>query len=136
MRRLTGCGNLFEVERCEQQDDPGPRRCPSRELLDRIGDKWSVLVFGELTDRAPHRFAQIRDRIGGISEKMLTQTLRHLEEDGLISRQVFAEVPPRVEYQLTPLGHTLQGPMRVLRDWSIEHAEDVQEARTRYAGRG
>ena len=113
--------------------DPAAKGCPSRELLDRIGDKWSVLIIGELADHAPHRFAQIRDRIGGVSDKMLTQTLRNLEQDGLIEREVFAEVPPRVQYQLTPLGRTLQEPIRALRDWSVAHTDDVLNARERRA---
>ncbi|WP_262706255.1 MULTISPECIES: winged helix-turn-helix transcriptional regulator [Streptomyces] len=116
--------------------DPYARECPSRDLLNRIGDKWTVLVLGELADQRPHRFASIRDRIEGISEKMLTQTLRHLEEDGLISRQVYPEVPPRVEYQLTSLGVTLRGPLAVLREWSVSHATDVLAAREEYARTG
>ncbi|MFE7445126.1 winged helix-turn-helix transcriptional regulator [Streptomyces chartreusis] len=99
-----------------------------------MGDKWTVLVLGRLADQLPHRFAWIRDRVEGISEKMLTQTLRHLEEDGLISRQVYPEVPPRVEYRLTPLGETLRGPLAALRDWSTSHAAEVMAARERYAG--
>jgi DNA-binding HxlR family transcriptional regulator len=115
--------------------DPYTRGCPSRDLLDRIGDKWSVLILGELGDGVPHRFAALRNRIEGVSEKMLAQTLRHLEEDGLIAREVFAEVPPRVEYRLTPLGVTLRVPMAALRAWSVEHTDDVISARTRFAGR-
>jgi DNA-binding HxlR family transcriptional regulator len=91
------------------------------------------LILGELRDQRPHRFAAIRDRIQGISEKMLTQTLRHLEEDGLISRKVFAEVPPHVEYQLTDLGVTLRKPLGALRDWSVAHASEIMAARDRYA---
>lgn len=113
--------------------DPYTRGCPSRDLLDRIGDKWSVLILGELADGRPHRFAALRDRIGGVSEKMLAQTLRHLERDGLVDRQVFAEVPPRVEYRLTSLGGTLRVPLAALREWSVAHAGDVEEARSRYA---
>jgi DNA-binding HxlR family transcriptional regulator len=115
--------------------DPYTRGCPSRDLLDRIGDKWSVLILGELADGHPHRFAALRDRIGGVSEKMLTQTLRYLEQDGLIAREVFAEVPPRVEYRLTPLGVTLRVPLAALREWSVDHVDDVLCARTRYAQR-
>lgn len=116
--------------------DPYARGCPSRDLLDRIGDKWTVLVLGQLADGRPHRFAAIRDRIEGISEKMLTQTLRRLEEDGLVSRQVHAEVPPRVEYRLTRLGTSLRGPLAALRDWSTSHAAEVVAARERYARAG
>jgi DNA-binding HxlR family transcriptional regulator len=114
--------------------DPYARKCPSRDLLHRIGDKWTVLVLGQLADHRPHRFATIRDSVEGISEKMLTQTLRHLEEDGLITREVFPEVPPRVEYRLTPLGSSLREPLAALRDWSINHTADVLAARERYVG--
>jgi DNA-binding HxlR family transcriptional regulator len=117
----------------ENEWDPYTSGCPSRDLLDRIGDKWSVLVLGQLSDGSAHRFARIRDGISGISEKMLTQTLRHLEEDGLLTREIFPEIPPRVEYTLTPLGHTLRGTLTALRLWSVAHATEVLEARERYA---
>jgi DNA-binding HxlR family transcriptional regulator len=113
--------------------DPYARGCPSRDLLDRIGDKWSVLILAELGDGRPHRFAAIRNRIEGISEKMLTQTLRHLEQDGLLTRTVYPEVPPRVEYQLADLGITLLAPLDALLRWSIAHAAEVAAARARYA---
>lgn len=113
--------------------DPYTMGCPSRDLLDRIGDKWSVLILGQLADGEPRRYAQIRNGIAGISEKMLTQTLRHLEEDGLITREIFPEVPPRVEYTLTPLGLTLRKTLKALREWSVAHATEVLEARERYA---
>ena len=83
--------------------------CPTRQVLDRIADKWTALVIGALED-GPQRFSQIQRRIDGISQKMLTQTLRSLERDGLIERHVYAEVPPRVVYTLTPLGKTLCAP--------------------------
>jgi DNA-binding HxlR family transcriptional regulator len=116
-----------------QTCDPYARGCPSRDLLDRIGDKWTVLILGELSDGRPHRFAAIRDRIEGISEKMLTQTLRHLEQDGLVTRTVYPEVPPRVEYQLAALGVTLRTPLDALLRWSVAHAAEVVAARARYA---
>lgn len=115
--------------------NPYARGCPSRELLDRIGDKWSVLLLGELADGRPHRYAALRDRIEGVSEKMLTQTLRHLEQDGLVARTVFPEIPPHVEYTLTPLGNTLRSPLTALRRWSVQHAAEVMQARERYARR-
>nr|WP_206439496.1 helix-turn-helix domain-containing protein [Streptomyces scabichelini] len=121
------------VTSTEPSWDPYARECPSRDLLNRIGGKWTVLVLGQLADRRPHRFAAIRDQIEGVSDKMLTQTLRHLEEDGLVSRQVYPEVPPRVEYRLTALGATLRGPLAALRDWSISHTADVIAARECYA---
>ncbi len=116
-------------------DPYGKRGCPSRDLLDRIGDKWTVLILGQLSDGEAHRFATIRDAVQGISEKMLTQSLRNLEADGLVVRTVYAEVPPRVEYRLTPLGHTLREPLRALTTWSIAHAAEVLEHRERYLNR-
>ena len=114
-------------------DPYADRGCPSRDLLNRIGDKWTVLILGELADGQPHRFAVIRDAIQGISEKMLTQTLRNLEADGLITRTVFAVVPPRVEYQLTPLGITLRDPLGALTAWSVAHVAEVLSNRERHA---
>ena len=86
--------------------------CPARELLDRIANKWTTLIVGILSDAGgPVRFTELRRSIGGISQKMLTQTLRDLERDGLVTRKVFPVVPPRVEYAVTPLGLTLQDPL-------------------------
>jgi len=113
--------------------DPYTMGCPSRDVLDRIGDKWSVLIMGQLSNGSARRYAKIRDGIAGISEKMLTQTLRHLEQDGLVRREIFAEIPPRVEYTLTPLGQTLRTTLTALRVWSVAHATEVLQARARYA---
>ncbi|MBP0455926.1 winged helix-turn-helix transcriptional regulator [Streptomyces montanisoli] len=112
--------------------DPYTRGCPSRDLLDQIGSKWAVLVLGELGRHGPCRFTQLRQRLAGVSEKMLTQTLRTLERDGLVLRTVYAEVPIRVEYALTPLGQTLRGPLKALTEWSVRHVEDVIAARDEY----
>jgi DNA-binding HxlR family transcriptional regulator len=117
----------------EATADPYRKGCPSRDLLDRIGDKWTVLVLGELADAQPHRFTALRRRVSGVSEKMLTQTLRALEEDGLVVRTVHAAVPPHVDYRLTPLGETLRDPLLALRRWSIDHAGEVLAARANYA---
>ncbi|MEC3995389.1 helix-turn-helix domain-containing protein [Actinacidiphila sp. DG2A-62] len=112
--------------------DPYTRGCPSRDLLDQIGSKWAVLVLGELGKHGACRFTQLRQRLAGVSEKMLTQTLRTLERDGLVRRTVYPEVPPHVEYDLTPLGQTLRGPLRVLTEWSVEHVGEVLAAREEY----
>lgn len=101
--------------------------CPTRRILDRIGDRWTVLTIGALGD-GPHRFSEIRRRVEGISQKMLTQTLRALERDGLVVRTVFPEVPPRVEYELTEAGCSLREPLKALEDWSIEHFASVSRA--------
>lgn len=111
--------------------DPYQRDCPTRRLLDRIGDRWTVLVVGTLAD-GPLRFSEIARRVDGVSQKMLTQTLRALERDGLVSRTVYPEVPPRVEYMLTDAGQTLHEPLRALEAWAEEHMPDVLAARELY----
>ncbi|WP_141577227.1 helix-turn-helix domain-containing protein [Actinomadura sp. WMMA1423] len=106
--------------------------CPTRLILDRIGDKWSVLVVLILSD-GTRRFTELRDLIGGVTPKVLTQTLRAMERDGLLTREVFAEVPPRVEYTLTPLGHSLRGPIGAITEWAEENVGAVVSARERNA---
>jgi DNA-binding HxlR family transcriptional regulator len=105
--------------------------CPTRQVLDKIGDKWTALIIGLLAEHS-QRFSQLRRSIGGISQKMLTQTLRNLERDGLVSRKVYAEVPPRVEYRLTPLGETLCEPLAAIRKWAIDHIDEVAAAQSSY----
>lgn len=105
--------------------------CPTRRVLDRIGDRWTVLVVGILGE-GDARFSQLRRRVEGVSQKMLTQTLRGLERDGLVLRTVYPEVPVRVEYALTDAGRTLLEPLRALREWSIEHLGDVSESQEVY----
>jgi DNA-binding HxlR family transcriptional regulator len=105
-------------------------RCPSRVALDLIADKWAVLVAGCLVD-GPKRHSWLRQRIGGISGKMLTRTLRELEQAGLVERRIFPEVPPRVEYSLSPLGFSLREPVTALTDWARANGGLVAEARTR-----
>ena len=107
------------------------RNCPSRQVLDRIGDAWSVLVVGILRDGSL-RYSELAERIEGISPKMLTQTLRALERDGLLTRTVHAVVPPRVDYELTPLGRSLLGLVRALEEWAEGHIDDVEAARAAY----
>ena len=97
------------------------RECASRVVLDRIGDRWTVLLVVSLADGAL-RFSRLRAKIEGITPKVLTQTLRGLERDGLVTRTVFAEVPPRVEYELTELGRDLLAPIDAIRIWAAEHA--------------
>nr|WP_206315134.1 helix-turn-helix domain-containing protein [Streptomyces sp. C1-2] len=104
-------------------------------MLDQIGSKWAVLVLGELGRNGTARFGRLRQALAGVSEKMLTQTLRTLERDGLVSRTVYPEVPPHVEYELTPLGQTLREPLKALTDWSVRHIEEVITAREKYDDR-
>jgi DNA-binding HxlR family transcriptional regulator len=106
-------------------------QCPTREVLDRIGDRWTVLTVAALGD-GPLRFSQIEKIVSGISQKMLTQTLRGLERDGLVLRTVYPEVPPRVVYELTAEGKTLMAPLAALQEWAIEHIDGVLEARRSY----
>ncbi len=101
------------------------------EVLQRIGDKWSVLVVGQLAD-GPLRFSEIRRAIGSISQRMLTLTLRGLERDGLVTRTVHATVPPRVDYELTDLGRTLRDPIIALADWARRNRPRIAKARARF----
>ncbi|GAB3999673.1 winged helix-turn-helix transcriptional regulator [Nocardioides marmoraquaticus] len=114
--------------------DPYAADCPSRQLLDRIGDKWTVLVIVVLQD-GPRRYGELASAIAGVSQKMLTQTLRHLERDGLVTRTVTASVPVRVDYELTDLGRSLTGPLGVLTDWATEHLGRIEQARAAYDAR-
>jgi DNA-binding HxlR family transcriptional regulator len=100
-------------------------------MLNRIADKWVVLVLG-LLETETKRFSVLQREIGGISQKMLTQTLRGLERDGLIARTIYPTVPPKVEYSITPLGRTLVGLLASLREWSEAHIEEVLEAQKQY----
>jgi DNA-binding HxlR family transcriptional regulator len=111
-----------------------PEQCPIREVLDRIGDKWSVLVVGFLAN-GPKRFTELKRSIEGISQRMLTLTLRGLERDGLVTRTVFPTIPPRVDYDLTPLGRTLLDPIMALASWAAENRGAIQDARASYDGR-
>ncbi|MCX4664007.1 winged helix-turn-helix transcriptional regulator [Streptomyces uncialis] len=103
-------------------------RCPVTDVLRRVGDKWSVLVI-VLLGRRPYRFNELHRGIENISHRMLTRTLRGLETDGLVHREVFPTVPPGVEYSLTPLGRSLLGPLSALADWVVEHHDEVAAAR-------
>jgi DNA-binding HxlR family transcriptional regulator len=100
------------------------RDCPSRRLLDRIGDRWTVLIVGVLDARAM-RFTEIATEVDGISQKMLTQTLKSLERDGFVTRTAYPVVPPHVEYELTELGRSLQDPLRALERWALENMDTV-----------
>src|SRR5215216_5965767 len=112
-----------------------PANCHARDILARIGDKWSVYVIHVLGDARTLRFNELRSRVDGISQRMLTVTLRGMERDGLVSRTVYPEVPPRVEYALTPLGTTLRQLVRGLVAWSGAHLAEVDAARAAYDAR-
>jgi len=112
-----------------------PANCHAREMLARVGDKWSVYVIHVLGDAGTLRFNELRSRVDGISQRMLTVTLRGMERDGLVTRKVYPEVPPRVEYTLTRLGRTLRQLVRGLVDWSGAHLTEVDTARAAYDAR-
>ena len=101
------------------------------EILQRIGDKWSLLVVRRLGD-GPMRFNELRAAVGGISQKMLTITLRTLERDGFVTRTVFPTIPPRVDYELTDLGRELEIPVKGLAEWAIANTSRINEARRRF----
>jgi len=109
-----------------------PTKCLAvREVLNRIGDKWSVQIVSNLGE-GPLRFSELRRTIDGISQRMLTLTLRGLERDGLIERTVFPEIPPRVQYALTRLGKTLLDPIQQLAEWAGENRTAIQAARDKF----
>ncbi|QVQ55059.1 helix-turn-helix transcriptional regulator [Spiractinospora alimapuensis] len=103
-------------------------RCPVTDILRRVGDKWSILVV-VLLGRRTYRYNELQREIETISQRMLTRTLRALESDGLVHREVFPTVPPSVEYSLTPLGRSLLEPLSALADWAVLHQPDIAAAR-------
>ena len=108
------------------------QNCESRQALERIADKWTCLIVYALLD-GPRRHGELRRTIQGISQKMLTQTLRSLEADGLVARKVVDVIPPHVEYSLTPLGETLSEPLAGICRWAMDHLPEVRAARGRSA---
>lgn len=106
-------------------------RCPVRDVLDCIGDRWSLLALLTLSS-GTHRFTELRRAIGDVSQRMLAQTLRGLERDGYVTRKVYASVPPKVEYTLTELGHSLLERIGPLVDWATKHHDRIRKARKAY----
>ncbi|WP_067719821.1 winged helix-turn-helix transcriptional regulator [Nocardia yamanashiensis] len=104
-------------------------KCPTRQVLDHIAGKWTVLVIDALLAQGTMRYTDLSRRIGGVSQKMLTQTLRTLEADGFLTRTVHPTIPPRVEYELTALGRSLAEPITALRMWTEEHINEIEQAR-------
>ena len=107
--------------------------CSIRHILDRFGDKWSILIISILGHVGKQRFNELNQQIGDISQKMLTVTLRSLEADGLISRKLYPEIPPRVEYELTDLGRSLLPHIEQLAGWAEQHMECILKNRAKYA---
>jgi len=110
----------------------GAERCPIRNVLERMGDRWSMLVLFTLAEHGTLRFSALKTQIGDVSQRMLSQTLRRLGQDGLVSRTPHATVPPRVDYALTPLGQSFLQPMDGLLRWAETHHDQVRAARAAY----
>jgi len=106
-----------------------------RAIVDRLGDKWTLLVVATLND-GRLRYTELKSRIPGVSQRMLSLTLRNLERDGLVSRTAYAEMPPRVEYALTDVGESLTGPAMALANWAVEHNPSIESKRAEYDARG
>ena len=119
------------AQRLIERPTTAPDACLVRDVLDRVGDKWSVYVI-HLLGGGTMRFSDLRRGIEGISQRMLTVTLRGLERDGLVTRTVYPVVPPRVDYALTPLGETLLEAVCALFNWAEQHRADIDAARVRY----
>ena len=111
---------------------PDAASCPVRNVLDQLASKWSVLILTALAQR-PYRFGELKREIGDISQRMLTQTLRDLQADGLIEREVFPTTPPSVEYRLSPMGRSFMTPLRALVDWAVTNHESIKTARKDFA---
>lgn len=109
-----------------------PTNCHAREMIMRVADKWSMYIIHVLAQDSPLRFNELKRRVDGVSQRMLTVTLRGLERDGLVRRRMYPEVPPRVEYELTELGGTLRGIVCNLVTWSSAHLAEVDRARAEY----
>jgi DNA-binding HxlR family transcriptional regulator len=109
--------------------------CPIRDILSRLGDKWSLLVLATLNANGIMRFSDIHKSIGDVSQRMLTVTLRSLEADGLVSRKVYPEIPPRVEYSLTESGVELMPHLNNLVGWALKNTEDIMSSRQLYKGK-
>ncbi len=117
------------------EEPSGKKAALLRQTLDRVGDKWTMLVLQQLDSTGTLRFTQLRDRVEGVSQKMLTKTLRQLERDGLVSRLVHPVVPPRVDYQLTPPGKALAEAVCVLWDWVDARVTEVERSRRSFDDR-
>lgn len=134
MRKTVRKGKYVTMTKLESETHmPSDCRAISQ-VLSRIGDKWSVLVVMTLS-RGPLRFSQIQEKIGGISQKMLTTTLRSLERDDLVTRTVFPTIPPRVDYELTDLGRDLTHPVSTLAEWALRNQDRMNRSRTAFDAR-
>ena len=131
----TGSSTLSAAASPDGRFDVMAPACPTRQVVSTLGDKWSLLVLYALENGGTLRFSQLQRTVVGITQKMLTQTLRQLERDGIVSRTVFPTIPPRVDYTLTDLGRSLSGVIAELRTWAYAHMDDIESAREEYAAR-
>jgi DNA-binding HxlR family transcriptional regulator len=122
---------VIELSKARRQRAELTAACPVRDVLDRVGDKWSALIVRELAG-GPLRFGMLRRAIEDISQRMLTETLRHLQRDGFVSRTVIPSTPPQVEYALTEMGQSLQGALGGLALWSAQHHNAIRAARVAF----
>ncbi|MBL4676489.1 MAG: helix-turn-helix transcriptional regulator [Mucilaginibacter sp.] len=120
------------LKKCENDRD----ECPVKDVLNRVGDKWSMLTVIMLSQNGTLRFNGLHQLIDGVSQKMLTVTLKTLEADGLVSRKVYAQIPPKVEYTLTTLGESLVPPLMTLYHWANKHMPEIKASRERYERTG
>jgi DNA-binding HxlR family transcriptional regulator len=120
------------LRKCENNRD----ECPVKDVLNRLGDKWSMLTVIMLSQNGTLRFNELHQLIDGISQKMLTVTLKTLEADGLLVRKMYAQIPPKVEYTLTGLGESLVTPLMHLYDWANSHMPEIKESRKRFEKEG
>ena len=134
-RETTDARETIETTRTPQDDQPAnilASACPSRTVMRHLTDRWTPLIVAALSEQPVARFGELKAMIQGVSPKVLTQTLRSMERDGLVERRVTASIPPRVDYELTALGTTLIEPMTALRHWAQDNMQAVLESRERY----
>jgi DNA-binding HxlR family transcriptional regulator len=130
-KEFTPAGTVKRKEVRRSRPSVYDRFCPARLVLDHLADKWAVLIIGQLAN-GTMRFAELRRAVDGVSQKMLTVTLRDLERDGLVSRKLYASVPPKVEYSLTPLGASLSNKVEELCRWAEANMEQIVRARENF----
>lgn len=128
-------GRRKKIEKILKEKETGTGLCPIHDFLNHFANKWSMLVVLNLGYAGKPRFSELKNMITGISQRMLTVTLRSLESDGLISRQLYPEIPPRVEYELTPLGKSLLDVMMSLGEWASKHEAEITKARKEFKKR-
>jgi DNA-binding HxlR family transcriptional regulator len=128
----SGAFSRHDATRQEPGKELAPPLCPLSAIIDRVGNKWTVMVVGHLSDRPVVRFNALLRAIPGVSHRMLTLTLRGLERDGLVKRTAYATVPPRVDYELTELGRSLKKPLSLLSKWASANQAKIAAAQTQY----